>query len=58
MSNEEQTQERGEKAYADSLSEKTNVFFKSMQFIANKFFLIDFLKDSSGYKFYLFLLIV
>ncbi len=63
MSNEEQTntaseetQERGEKAYADSLSEKTNVFFKSMQMIANKLFLIDFLKDSSGYKFYLFLL--
>jgi len=52
----EETQERGEKAYADSLSEKTNVFFKSMQMIANKLLLIDFLKDNSGYRFYLFLL--
>jgi hypothetical protein len=46
----------GVKAHAENVDLKSNIFFKSMEKIANKILLIDFLKDSSGYRFYLFLL--
>ena len=55
---EEKTKQQilGEKAQGENANLKTNIFFNSMEKIANKILLIDFLKDSSGYRFYLFLL--
>jgi hypothetical protein len=46
----------GEKTLGENSNLKSNIFFNSMEKIANKILLIDFLKDSSGYRFYLFLL--
>jgi hypothetical protein len=52
----EEKEQRGEKAYADTLIVKSTNIFDSMQMIVNKILLIDFLKDSSSYHFFLFLL--